>query len=164
MNRKGLKDILPLGDERLYQTCNNVVKEDQENLSIWIADLDNAMSEIRAKYNFGRGIAAPQLGIMKNIIYTNIDQPKVYINPQYLHKSDEMFEVWDDCMCFPQLFVKVMRHRNITIQYTNVNWQLCEENFYDDLSELMQHEMDHLHGILCTMRAIDSKSYKWRNL
>lgn len=163
-NKKGLKDILILGDERLYQQCADVQKEDNTFIHEWVGDLNNAMNEIRAKYNFGRGIAAPQLGIMKKLIYINVDQPKVIINPRYLYKSQEMFEVWDDCMCFPQLFVKVLRHKEITVEYRNADWELCKENFCDDQSELLQHEIDHLEGILCTMRAIDHKSYRWRNL
>ena len=72
-------------------------------------------------------------------------------------------EIWDDCMCFPNLLVQVMRHKSLTINYLNENWQPQSWSMTDDLSELLQHEYDHLEGILCTMRAIDNKSYRWRN-
>jgi peptide deformylase len=65
-------------------------------------------------------------------------------------------------MSFPNLLVKVKRHKNLTIKYLDENWQTREWNMTDDLSELLQHEYDHLDGILCTMRAIDEKSFKWR--
>lgn len=99
---------------------------------------------------------------MKRLIYMNIDKPIVFINPEFTFLSEEMFELWDDCMSFPNLLVKVKRHKNLTIKYLDENWQTQEWNMADDLSELLQHEYDHLDGILCTMRAIDEKSFKWR--
>ena len=74
-------------------TCDPVQKSELVQLSYWVADLDNVMREIRTKYNFGRAIAAPQLGIMKRLIYMNIDRPVVLINPEFTFLSDEMFEV-----------------------------------------------------------------------
>jgi peptide deformylase len=127
-----------------------------------VADLENVMAEVRAKYNFGRAIAAPQLGIMKRLIFMHIDKPVVFINPELLHLSEERFELWDDCMSFPNLLVKVKRHRSLTINYRDEHWQPQTWDMQDDLSELLQHEYDHLDGILCTMRAIDEKSFKWR--
>jgi peptide deformylase len=159
---KQLQDLLLLGNPLLYQTSEPVVKSDLSLVQGWVADLHNVMEEIRVKYNFGRAIAAPQLGIMKRVIYMNIDKPVVFINPEFTFLSDEMFEVWDDCMCFPNLLVKVKRHKELTIRYLDENWQPQEWKMKDDLSELLQHEYDHLEGILCTMRAIDEKSFRWR--
>lgn len=159
---KKLEDLLLLGDPLLYQTSEPVLKSELPLLPGWVADLDNVMKEIRAKYNFGRAIAAPQLGIMKRLVYMNIDRPVVFINPQLIDMSDEMFELWDDCMSFPNLLVKVKRHKNLTIRYLDENWQQQEWKMADDLSELLQHEYDHLDGILCTMRAVDEKSFRWR--
>jgi len=160
---KHLKDLLLLGDARLYEVAEPVVKSDLPLVKDWVADLHNVMQEIRLKYNFGRAIAAPQLGIMKRLIYMNIDKPVVFINPQLINLSEEMFELWDDCMSFPNLLVKVKRHKELTIQYLDENWQEQEWKMKDDLSELLQHEYDHLNGVLCTMRAIDDKSFKWRS-
>lgn len=160
---KDLGDLLLLGDLRLYETCESVRKEELPEVKDWVADLDNVMREIRAKYNFGRAIAAPQLGVMKRLIYMNIDRPVVLINPEFTFLSDEMFEVWDDCMSFPNLLVKVNRHKKATIKYLDENWEPQEMELENDLSELLQHEYDHLDGILCTMRAIDDKSFKWRS-
>ena len=127
-----------------------------------VADLNNVMEEVRAKYNFGRAISAPQLGIMKRLIYLNIDKPVVFINPEITYKSDEKFELWDDCMSFPNLLVKVKRHKKVIVKYLDENWQSQVWEMEDDLSELIQHEYDHLDGILATMRAIDSQSFKWK--
>jgi len=92
----------------------------------------------------------------------NIDKPIVFINPEFTFLSEDMFELWDDCMSFPNLLVKVKRHKSLTIKYLDENWQTQEWQMTDDLSELLQHEYDNLDGILCTMRAIDEKSFKWR--
>ena len=159
---KTLADLLLLGDPRLYETCEPVLKTELPLVSGWVSDLDNAMKEIRLKYNFGRAIAAPQLGIMKRLIYMNIDKPIVFINPDLCDFSEDMFELWDDCMSFPNLLVKVKRHRSLTIKYLDENWQPQVWEMEDDLSELLQHEYDHLNGILCTMRAVDEKAFKWR--
>lgn len=162
-NLKKLEDLLLLGDPRLYQTCEPLSREELLKVKSWVEDLDNVMKEIRAKYNFGRAIAAPQLGIMKRLIYMNIDKPVVFINPEFSFLSEEKFEIWDDCMSFPNLLVKVKRHKKVRIKYLNEHWESQEMELEDDLSELLQHEYDHLDGILCTMRAIDEKSFKWRN-
>lgn len=159
---KELCDLLTLGDSRLYEVCTPVEYSDLVHISEWVADLHNVMQEIRAKYHFGRAIAAPQLGIMKRLIYMNIDQPVVIINPDLHFIGNETFELWDDCMSFPNLLVKVKRHQKVKLSYLDQNWQPQERIFENDLSELIQHEYDHLNGILATMRALDEKSFKWR--
>jgi peptide deformylase len=92
----------------------------------------------------------------------NIDKPVVFINPELNDLSAGLFELWDDCMSFPNLLVKVKRHQSLTINYLDENWEPQEWKMEGALSELLQHEYDHLDGILCTMRAIDEKSFKWR--
>jgi peptide deformylase len=159
---KRLDDILQLGNPLLYEVCKPVLQSELPLVEDWVADLHNVMEEIRGKYNFGRAIAAPQIGIMKRLIYMNIDRQVVFINPELRDLSDDTFELWDDCMCFPNLLVKVKRHKHLTIKYLDENWQSQEWKMTNGLSELLQHEYDHLEGILCTMRAIDDKSFKWR--
>uniref|UniRef100_UPI0025F6FE18 peptide deformylase n=1 Tax=uncultured Mucilaginibacter sp. TaxID=797541 RepID=UPI0025F6FE18 len=157
---KTLNDLLLLGDPRLYETCQPVLRTDLPLLKDWIADMDNVMQEIRLKYNFGRAIAAPQLGIMKRLVYMNIDKPVIFINPEFTDLSGELFELWDDCMSFPNLLVKVKRHWSLTMNYMDEHWAPQSWKMAGDLSELLQHEVDHLNGVLCTMRAIDEKSFK----
>ncbi|MBT8218460.1 MAG: peptide deformylase [Bacteroidia bacterium] len=158
----GARDILKLGDPRLYQVCEDVAFEELEEVAGWVQILHDAMSDIRRQYGFGRGIAAPQLGIMKRLIYIDIDRPITMINPAIEHPSEAMFELWDDCMSFPNLLVKVKRHKSLTVRYIDEYWKEQSINAEDAFSELVQHEIDHLNGILCTMRAIDNKSFKYR--
>jgi peptide deformylase len=159
---KTVNDLLVLGNPILYEISEEILPEELPLVENWVKDLHEVMEDIRARYNFGRAIAAPQLGNMKRLIYMNITKPMVFINPKIINKSKEMFEVWDDCMCFPNLFVKVMRHNTIEIEYLDENWKTQNAVLENDLSELFQHEFDYLEGVLCTMRAIDSKSFRWR--
>ena len=161
MIKKGLKDILQLGNPLLYEKCELVQEGELGQVTEWVAHLANAMKEIRAQYHFGRGIAAPQLGIMKRLFYIDLGNPKIIINPELIDLSEEMFELWDDCMSFPHLLVKVKRHKRLTIRYRDENWKWQEWEASNSEAELIQHEYDHLDGILCTMRAIDNKSFKW---
>jgi len=160
---KTIDDILKLGDPRLYETCSLVLESELQNVADWVVQLHEAMQDIRNVYGFGRGIAAPQLGIMKRLVYINIDKPLVIINPQIVNASIETFELWDDCMSFPNLLVKVARHQSLTLSYKDQYWQDRSLHAENGLSELIQHEVDHLDGILCTMRAINPKAFKWKN-
>lgn len=160
---KHLADLLLLGDPRLYEKCTPVTEADLPLLPQIAADLRGVMDEVRAKYHFGRGIAAPQLGYMKRVIYLDTDRPRLLLNPVFTERSAEMFELWDDCMCFPHLLVRVLRHRRVTVAYRDESWHAQSWTVEDDLSELLQHEYDHLEGVLCTMRAVDGKGFRWRS-
>lgn len=159
---KQLTDLLLLGNPLLYKTSEPIQQSELSQVKEWVADLRNVMSEVRAKYNFGRAIAAPQLGIMKRLIYVDVDNPVVIINPKILNKSKEMISLWDDCMCFPNLLVHVKRHKEISLEFKDEKWNTHNWDLTDDMSELLQHEYDHLDGILCTMRAIDNTAFRWR--
>jgi peptide deformylase len=157
-----LEMVLQLGDPRLYEVCEPVKKEELPELKQAIQDMHDIIFEFRAKYKAGRAIAAPQIGVMKRLIYMHIDRPVVIINPVFSNLSQEMFELWDDCMSFPNLLVRLKRHKSLTITFLDENWKEQIWNLQDDLSELLQHEYDHLDGILATQRALDNQSFKWR--
>ena len=158
---KTLTDLLLLGDPRLYEVCEPVRRDELPLVPNWVADLHFVMEEIRGTYQFGRGIAAPQLGIMKRLFYLNIDKPTVIINPELTDLSADTDELWDDCMSFPHLLVRVRRHRSLTLTFRDEHWQPHTWSVTDwRLAELVQHEYDHLDGILCTMRAIDNQSFR----
>jgi peptide deformylase len=70
---KTLADLVLLGDPRLYEVCAPVTEADLPLVAGWVADLHHVMQEVRARYGFGRGIAAPQLGIMKRLVYLHLD-------------------------------------------------------------------------------------------
>ena len=77
----------------------------------------------------------------------------------YKAPDGETYELLDDCMSFPGLLVRVRRHRRAVLRYTDTDGAARELRLEGDLSELLQHEYDHLDGILATMRAVDGKSF-----
>jgi peptide deformylase len=154
--------ILKLGNPKLHEVSIPVKKHELIELEPVIKDLHKALMDFRTKYNAGRAIAAPQTGVLKRLIYLNIDKPIVIINPELFDLSSKMIEIWDDCLCFPELFVKVKRHESCKIRFFDQEWNTHEWQLDGDLSELLQHEYDHLDGILATQRAIDNRSFKLR--
>ena len=93
---------------------------------------------------------------MKRLIYMCIDTQVVFINPSLTDKSKEMMVVWDDCMSFADLRVRIRRPRSVSIRFQD---RRGEEHHWEDmgpsLSELFQHEIDHLDGVLGVDRALD---------
>jgi len=151
-----------LGDPRLHEKAVAVKREEIKTLQPFIQLMFDTIIDIRNKYGFGRAIAAPQIGLAKRIICLNTDQQLAIINPDLSELSEELFELWDDCMSFPNLLVKVKRHKKLKLTFFDTNWERHEWILENDLAELIQHEYDHLEGILATQRAINNKSFKWR--
>ena len=148
-----------------FLRCVSRCKRQQlEQIKPIVQDLHDTLMAFREKYNAGRAIAAPQIGAMKRVVYMYIGEPVVFINPVLDLKSTEMMELWDDCMSFPDLLVKVYRHQRCRITYRDANWDgTTSMTLEEDLSELLQHEVDHLDGILAVQRAIDHKSFALRS-
>lgn len=155
-----IRKILQLGNPQLYEKSQPVLEEEIETIQSAVTDLHDTMMNFRNQFGVGRAIAAPQIGLTKRILYMCIDEVStVFINPRLEEKSEEMMELWDDCMSFPDLLVKVMRHKSCRIRYRNQYWEEESMFLHGDLSELLQHEYDHLNGVLAVARAIDSKSF-----
>lgn len=158
-----LEKILKLGNPLLYEKSQPVLRGEINSLLPVINELRDILLEFRELNNYGRAIASPQIGVLKKIIFMHInDKSSVIINPVLSNFSEEMFELWDDCLCFPNLLVRVKRHQSCTLKFVDENWVEHEWQLEGDLSELIQHEYDHLEGILATQRAIDDKSFKIR--
>lgn len=154
-----IKEILLLGNPNLYKVSKEVKEEEIQLLKNIEIDLHDTLMNYRKVHGAGRAIAAPQIGIEKRILYMNIDKPILIVNPTLTFPDSEKIKVMDDCMSFPNLIVKVERYKNCILHYKDRNFNDCKMNLKDDLSELIQHEYDHLDGILATMRGIDNKSF-----
>jgi len=147
--------ILPLGDPRLRLRAEPVPDLDDPGFRAENARLQAALEAFRREHGFGRGVAAPQLGIPRRFIAVNLGQgTHSLINPEFTWRSPETFTLWDDCMCFPWLLVRVRRHASVSISFLDEegvrqHW----ERLGRAESELLQHECDHLDGILATDRA-----------
>jgi peptide deformylase len=158
-----VREILLLGNPKLYEVCDPIREDELPSLDPVVQDLHDTMIDFRDRYGLGRAIAAPKIGMMKRLVYTFIDRPTIFINPTIDQKSEEMFEMWDDCMSFPELVVRVKRHKRCRITFRNENWAEQRIDLDEDLGELLQHEVDHLDGILAVQRAIDERSFGLRS-
>ena len=151
-----LRELLTLGDPRLHEISEEITEADREQLAGWV--LHDTLMEDRRTYGAGRAVAAPQIGVKKRLLYLCTDKPHVFVNPVLTFPDDETYVLMDDCMSFPGLMVKVERHKRAEIRYLDEQFQPRVMRLEGDLSELLQHEYDHLDGILATMRAVDNQS------
>ncbi len=153
------REILLLGNPLLNQRCDPVLPGELTEATSIGHDLHETLMQFRATHGWGRAIAAPQIGVLKRIVYLHIDKPFLLVNPAMTELSDAQVELWDDCMSFPDLLVRVKRHVSFTLHYRDADW--TERTIHIDgvLSELLQHEIDHLDGVLAVARAIDGASF-----
>ena len=157
----GLDAILLLGDPRLRQVCEPVVPAEIAALQPWFDRMNQLILLFRKTYGRGRAIAAPQVGLLKRVVCLYIDEPQVLINPTFTQRSEEMFELWDDCMSFQNLLVRLKRHHSVQLHFLDQYGQSQTWNLEGDLSELLQHELDHLDGILALDYARNADDLKW---
>lgn len=153
-----VREILKLGNPRLYDISKEITEADIDYLPGWITDLHDTLMNYRKIYGAGRAVAAPQIGVQKRLLYMFVEKPYVFINPVISFPDNEKYTLKDDCMSFPGLIVKIERYKRADITYLDVNLQPQQMHLEGDYSELLQHEYDHLDGILATMRAVDNKS------
>ena len=146
-----MADVLLLGDPRLRLRSNEVERCEGAELDALAATLD----AFRKRYGFGRAISAPQIGIGKRFIAVNLGKGTSFIvNPVITWRSEETFTMWDDCMSFPDLLVRVERARSISLEYCDEHGKPRQWRELDQAAaELLQHEIDHLDGVLAVDRA-----------
>ena len=159
-----IRPILLLGNPNLRVSCSPITDFSDPELKEEISDLKEALDNFRTQNGFGRGIAAIQTGIMKRMIALNLgNETFVIINPISTKMSSETITLWDDCMSFPDLVVRVIRNSKISIQYQNEQGEIVNWNDLSEAeSELLQHEMDHLDGILAIDLAITNKDILYK--
>jgi peptide deformylase len=147
--------VLQLGDPRLRTAAAPVEDVNDPAFQHEVRTLTRALAQFRETGGFGRGISAPQIGIAKRFLVLDLgDGPFLVANPAIVWRSEELFTMWDDCMSFPSLLVRVQRHESISLTYLNERGETCEWSKLPRAeSELLQHEIDHLDGILAIDRA-----------
>jgi peptide deformylase len=157
-----IRPILQLGDPLLRQRCSLVTNPASNETQELVADLADTLAHWRATTGYGRGIAAPQIGVLERVIFLKLPEvePWPLINPEIIARSDQKIVVWDACLSFLSIFMQVERRREIRVQYQTLRGETVEIEVGEDrnLSELLQHEIDHLDGILAIDRVIDVKT------
>ena len=157
-----IRETVLLGDPRLREISEPLVFD--RNTPQILEDLKDTLTEHQRVYGMGRGIAAPQIGYNKRAVYIQTPKFTSYlINPEIVWRSPETFEVWDSCFSLEaKFFVKIPRNRSIKVKYVDQFQEFHNETFSDDMSELLQHELDHLDGIICSDRLTDTKNIVMR--
>jgi peptide deformylase len=157
-----VRPVLQLGDPLLRQKAATVADPTAPEIHDLVRDLADTLAHWRSATGYGRGIAAPQLGELRRIIFLNLPgaEPWPLINPEIIEASEEKAIVWDACLSFLSIFMQVDRHREVTVRYQTLRGETREFAAGDDqnLSELLQHEIDHLDGILAIDRVVDVKT------
>jgi len=149
--------ILQLGDP-LLRAVSAPVATAAEADDVF-RDLRDTLHEFQRTHGFGRGISAVQIGEPKRLIYIELDG-RAYLlrNPEYEGKSQEKFSLWDDCFSFPDLLVRLERAVTVRIRFRNAADEVEHLEATGAFSELLQHEIDHLDGVLAIDRALDANS------
>jgi len=154
-----VRTIRQLGDPVLRQKAARVEDPTTPEICDLVRDLADTLAHWRAETGYGRGIAAPQLGVLQRVIFLKLPDATSWplINPEIVLRSEAKITVWDACLSFLSIFMQVERHREITVRYQNLAGETLEvaAGAERDLSELLQHEIDHLDGVLAIDRVTD---------
>lgn len=141
-----------LGDPILRTRCEAIERPSSTAVRVIVDDLRETLRDWQSRFGAGRAIAAPQIGAPVRMVYVEMDRPWVLINPEIMDIGNEDFSVWDDCFSFPNLLVRVSRAYRIRVRYQDLKGAWKEEDLEGDRAELLQHEIDHLDGVLAVDR------------
>ncbi len=141
-----IPELVFIGESLLRTKTENVDLE--EGLKVG-NKLIGVLSKYRNLVGFGRGLAAPQIGESKSVFITFVDDKfKVYINPQIVDKSDKSNLFRESCLSCGSISADVKRPEAITLRYMNESGEVLEERYDSFLARLIQHEYDHLNGVV----------------
>ncbi len=153
-----IRAVRQLGDPVLRMAANAVADPADPQVASLIADLSDTLHHWRESTTYGRGIAAPQIGVLQRVVFLDLGEPWPLINPEITARSEETMVVWDACLSFLCIFFQVRRHCRVDVRYQDLRGQWHELQAEGDLSELLQHEIDHLDGILALDRMTDIRT------
>jgi peptide deformylase len=136
--------ILTLGDERLTKRASVVGTVDK-----MVVDLAHAMIEAMQVGN-GIGLAGPQVGELKRIFVCHVqrDETRIFINPEIIATSQELVTYEEGCLSIPGIYADVVRPERVTVQALNENGKPFRLEADGVLARVVQHEIDHLNGVL----------------
>jgi peptide deformylase len=142
------REILVLPDARLRQVASEIPVVDAEIKKL-AADMLETMYDAP-----GIGLAAPQIGELKRIVVMDLSKdgepndPIVMINPEILKYSDDTVTTEEGCLSIPEIYYDVERPAEVTVRYTDLDGKTVERDAKDRLAICIQHELDHLDGVL----------------
>jgi peptide deformylase len=157
-----IRTVLQLGDPGLREIAQTVENPEAAEIRTLVQDLADTLAYWRKMTGYGRALAAPQIGTALRIIFLQLPgaEPWPLVNPEITRRSEEKIVVWDACLSFLSIFMQVERHRQIVVRYQDLRgeWREVQASEEGNLSELLQHEIDHLDGILAVDRITDIRT------
>jgi peptide deformylase len=160
-----IREVLKMGDARLLRHAQEIKRFDTPELHALIADMFDTMH-----YLSGAGLAAPQIGVDLRVVIFGFSQNERYpraeavpetvlINPVLEPLSDEMEDGWEGCLSVPGLRGLVPRYQSLRYSGYDQYGQRIEREVSGFHARVVQHECDHLDGILYPMRITDFSNF-----
>jgi len=143
-----LRDILIIPDKKLRLSSEPVTLFDKE-LRALVDDMFETMYKAP-----GIGLAAIQLGVAKRVITLDLSkkeddhEPQVFINPEILSSSEETSIYEEGCLSIPEYYEEVERPARVRVRFTDLDGKVHEEDAEGLYATCIQHEIDHLNGVL----------------
>jgi peptide deformylase len=143
-----IRPILTLPDPRLRAVADEVAEVDQE-IKTLAKDMLDTMYDAP-----GVGLAATQIGVLKRVVVMDLakegatPEPIVMINPEILKFSEDTAVTEEGCLSIPELYYEVERPAGVTVRYTDLDGKTVTTDATERLAVCMQHEIDHLDGVL----------------
>ena len=144
--------IVAYGDPVLKKVAQDIDKNDPElDLKKLVADMFETMYAAS-----GVGLAAPQIGLSLRLFVIDADlmddtikgMKKAFINPQIIEEDGEEWPYEEGCLSIPDIREDVLRQPKVTIHYYDTNWNEYEETYEGLAARVIQHEYDHIEGVL----------------
>jgi len=160
-----IREVLKMGDPRLLVPANPVEDFASIELARLIVDMHDTMRSLN-----GAGLAAPQIGVGLQVVIFEVDtNPRypdvekvpltVLINPLLTPLSDDLEEGWEGCLSVPGMRGLVPRHAALRYQGFDAKGQPIDRSVKGFHARVVQHEVDHLNGVLYPMRVRDLRNF-----
>jgi peptide deformylase len=160
-----IRRIRQLGDPILRVRCEPVQDPKSPAVRLVADDLRDTLRSARTKSKMGRALAAPQIGAPVRVVFVELKgkQRWTMLNPEITDVGSEDFLVWDDCFSFPNLLVRVTRAYQASLSFQDLEGERHTMELEGAMAELLQHEIDHLDGILAVDRASGLDPFAFRS-
>ena len=160
-----VRTVLRMGDPRLLEIARPLTEFDTPELHSLLADMQETMAALD-----GAGLAAPQIGVGLQVVIFGVDRNPRYpdaepvprtvlINPELTPLSDEMEEGWEGCLSVPGMRGLVPRYKHLRYRGFDQKGDPIDRSVSGFHARVVQHECDHLAGILYPMRITDMRSF-----
>ena len=165
-----IKPVLLMGDARLFKPSESVSQFDTDELHALLQDMRDTMHALS-----GVGIAAPQIGVNLRVVIFGVEKNPRYpdaetvpqtvlINPVITVLDEKISDDWEGCLSVPGLRGLVPRHSHIRYQGCDEYGALIDRTVSGFHARVVQHECDHLDGILYPMRIADMTKFGYREV